>query len=100
MVTSSKRASQNDSQSTAGQTPRYATFNSTKVLICGYPEDVVAELSQYIEREGGKVWKKYYKGQRPDVIICGTVADRSCQVMRAVAVVLEAGPSVRSFTAL
>jgi hypothetical protein len=69
-----------DSQSTAGQAPRYATFNSTKVLICGYPENVVTALTKYIEQEGGKVLKKYYKGSRPDVIVCGTVADRSCKV--------------------
>jgi len=79
MVTS--KASQPDnSQSTVGQTPRYAAFNSTKVLICGYAEDVVTALCLYVEREGGKVWKKYYKGARPDVIICGDVSHSSCKV--------------------
>jgi hypothetical protein len=79
MVTSN-RGSQPDSQSTAGQTPRYATFNSTKVLICGYPDDIVSALSKYVEQEGGKVLRKYYKGSRPDVIVCGTVADRNVKV--------------------
>lgn len=78
----SHRGSQLDSQSTAGQTPRYATFNSTKALICGYPEDDVSALAKAIEQEGGKVLKKYYKGSRPDVIVCGTVADRHCKVSR------------------
>lgn len=79
MVTSN-RGSQPDSQSTAGQTPRYATFNSTKVLICGYPDDIISALSKYVEQEGGKVLRKYYKGSRPDVIVCGTVADRNVKV--------------------
>lgn len=79
MVTSN-RGSQHDSQSTAGQTPRYATFNSTKVLICGYPEDIVSGLSKHVEQEGGKVLKKYYKGSRPDVIVSGSVADRNVKV--------------------
>lgn len=76
MVTSNRGSQQLDSQGT----PRYATFNSTKVLICGYPEADAAALSKAIEQEGGKVLKKYYKGSRPDVIVCGTVADRNCKV--------------------
>jgi hypothetical protein len=79
MVTSNRGSQQLDSQGT----PRYATFNSTKVLICGYPEADAGALSKAIEQEGGKVLKKYYKGSRPDVIVCGTVADRSCKVGRA-----------------
>jgi hypothetical protein len=79
MVTSNRGSQQFDSQSTAGQ-PRYATFNSTKVLICGYPENELSALYQKVEHEGGKVIKKYYKGSRPDVIVCGTVADRHCKV--------------------
>lgn len=79
MVTANRGSQQLDSQGT----PRYATFNSTKVLICGYPEADAGALSKAIEQEGGKVLKKYYKGSRPDVIVCGTVADRNCKVSSA-----------------
>lgn len=84
MGTSNRGSQQLDSQSTAGQTPKYATFNSTNVLICGYPDDEVSALARCIEQEGGKVLKKYYKTARPDVIVCGTVADRNCKVGAAV----------------
>jgi hypothetical protein len=89
----SHRESQPDSQSTARQTPRYATFNSTKALLCGYPEDDVSALARAIEQEGGKVLKKYYKGSRPDVIVCGTVLDRQCKVCRGAGAAANAAVS-------
>lgn len=80
MVVVSNNLSQHDSQATTGQTPRYATFNSTKVLICGYPGDDIKALAKSIEDEGGKVLTKVYRGACPHVIVCGTVVDPTWKV--------------------
>jgi hypothetical protein len=77
-------SNQLSSEATTGQTPRYATFNSTKVLLCGYPADDLKALAKAIEDEGGRVMSKLYRGSAPHVIVCGTMNDATLKVRERV----------------
>lgn len=73
----------NDSQKSSGQTPSYACFESTRVLVCGFSEDtVLQQLTKAIEAGGGRVVTRLSQRALPHIIICGNVLDKAYRVRR------------------
>jgi hypothetical protein len=78
----SRLGSQEHSQRTTGQTPRYTAFDSTTVLLCGFSSDAAKELSKQIETAGGRVINRLsQRGTLPAIIVCGNVGDKVYKVM-------------------